>query len=74
MSVFTGYKLSLSEAYELVNKFRRDYNMMPHIQFHVMVMSDPDIRCKKCIDVIHWGGCPSCGSTFISRDILRQTS
>lgn len=33
-----------------------------------------DIRCKRCISVYFFKGCPHCGNTFIKRDIVRITS
>lgn len=35
---------------------------------------DKDIRCKRCLNIFFFNGCPHCGNTFIKRDILRQTS
>lgn len=33
-----------------------------------------EIRCVRCKGTYFFDGCPSCGNTFLSRDILRQTS
>jgi len=32
-----------------------------------------DVRCKKCLIVFYWNGCPHCGNTFLKREVLKQT-
>jgi len=60
--------------------------MLPERFFNALIKDYPELKilnysyipedqqCVRCKHIFFFNGCPHCGNTFLTRDILRQTS